>query len=210
VVTVRPLVVAIAATLALTFWSANMFGWGKWKSSLTGEWAAAESVALPYVKKHWSYKPEKVEPVARWPYLLQLDTNRRVLVHHGAVIEIGAGLSSLSSYFKDIKALERSLDVEALLDILDYFGAFPADIDASAYLRAPRAPESLRPRLERDDHGLRLVLSFEHVPKLPPGVGGPRNRDLLELERWTLTVPPDYRLAWTKETTTVKRPPELY
>lgn len=186
-----------------------MFGWGRKKSSLTGEWAAAERVVIPFMKKNWNYSPEKVEADQAWPFMLKLDGLRSVLVHHGAVVDMRAGLDALASYLKDIKALERKPDAAAMLEIVGYYGADPPNVQPIYRIDSSRAPEALRPHVEHDASGMRLIVFYQDPPRMPPGVGSSMPSDLMNVKRCTLTITPEYRASWSAETSTIKRPNEL-
>lgn len=191
-----------------------MFGWGRKRlvSSLTGEWAKAQEIALPWLKRHWRYRPKQVEAEQQWPYMLRFDTYRTVLVHDGDVIESGAGLEALAGYLRGIRFLEREdLDAELVLEIVGYFDAYGPDRYRTDYYQPrTRAPAELYPRLEVGADGAKLVLHYQNRIDAPPGVCVLRpDHAIYFLDRWTLTIPRDYALSWKSEYVELRRPPEF-
>jgi hypothetical protein len=202
-------VIAVLIAGVITFWSTDMFGWGKPKASLTGEWKKAEELALPWAKKNWDFKPSEVEADTRWPYMIRMDKSRYLLVHNGQVVEWRkGGVEALSGYLRDIKFLERKdIDADLLLNIIGYFDAYGPETYRSDYFRKPfRFPQELYPRVESDANGVRLILNYHRRIEMPTGVGGSRPSGFYYLARWTLTIPRDYHLAWRSENLDIKIP----
>jgi hypothetical protein len=127
------------------------------------------------------------------------------VVGDGKLMARGAGLGALTDYMKSAQLLQQTQATPAdLITLIYYFNAFPPKRSLDNLHRddSTISPE-LNPRLERGDFGARLVLNY-HVPLdtqhfQPP----PKTQDIV---RWTLAIPPDYALAWSKETLTVPRP----
>lgn len=201
--------VAVLAVGVVTLWSTDMFGWGKPKSSLTGEWAKAEEIALPWVKKNWNLKPKQVEADERWPYMLRFNPYQRVLVHKGQV-DAREGIEALGAYLSDIRFLDRKdVTADLVLDIVGYFAAYPSKSTGRTYFRPGiHAPTELYPRLERGADGVKVIVHYNHQDQMPSGIGGSRPGGLYFLDRWTLTIPRDYKLSWKSEYVEVPRPPE--
>jgi hypothetical protein len=204
-------IIAVLTLSAVTLWSTDMFGWGKRKSSLTGEWAKAEEIAVPWVAKNWKFKPTNVEPYERWPYMLRLGQLRWILVHNGKVIDQGGGIDALAEYLKDIHFLDRKdVDTDMVLEIVQYFDAYgPDSYRDSFFKKKTPAPTELHPRLEMGADGLKLILHYHNRIQLPNGAGGGRPEGRYYLDRWTLTIPRDYKLTWKSEYVELPRPKEF-
>ncbi len=113
----------------------------------------------------------------------------------------GKGLDAAGAYMRDVKLLTLSPSPRDMTTLLELFGALPP-LAPGAYA-APNQfynhtqHAELNPKLELGAGGGKLVLHY-----MVPHRGGPTaNPNLRRVMRWTLTIPPDYKLSWREEET---------
>lgn len=123
------------------------------------------------------------------------------VVRGGKLLE-GKGLDAVGAYMRDVKLLALKPAVRDLTMLLDVLGALPP-IAPTGYVASPdqfynhtKNPE-LNPKLELGAGGGKLVLNY----LLPHRGGATPNANLRTVMRWTLAIPPDYKLSWREEET---------
>jgi hypothetical protein len=171
-------------------------------------WHAAEATARAhYRRKGWDVTD--VSRVESLPFLLRVGFSDGILdtlVFDGKVVAEKTGLSGLGAYLRASKFLERRVaDAEAFVRLLYYFDAFPKTTAQGGLYDLPEKP-ALLPKLSWRDDGAELVVHYVTSPASPPGFGGSRaNADVMTVEQWTLKIPRDYALAWTRRMIDVPR-----
>ena len=170
-------------------------------------WAEAEAV----VRKHLEKKRKKVtqlDPYRALPYLFSAaygGGGEHVLVSGGKVVT-ERGLPALSAYAERSGLAGRgdlaARDVLHLVEVLEAYPPVKGYAAPPGYYRNPKpdAPLSpLNPQLAREGGALRLQLHY--IIGTPPGPGGgsPSDAGVTHLGRWTLTLAPGAKAAWTEE-----------
>jgi hypothetical protein len=171
-------------------------------------WHAAEATAREHYRaKGWEVT--EIERVPAVPFLLHVgfaDGVLDTLVFDGKVVDEKTGVDGLARYLRASGFLQaRAADVDAFLRLLYYFHAFP-DTAATGGLYDLKDKPALLPKLHWHDGGADVVVYYVASSASPPGFGGSRaNAGVLTVEEWTLKIPRDYALAWSRRMIEVPR-----
>jgi hypothetical protein len=166
--------------------------------------SAADEVIITkhYEKKGWG-KPLEIVTFEHVPgmYAVEFsDGGDYGVIRDGKILE-GKGLDAAGAYMRDVKLLTLSPSPRDLTTLLEIFGALPP-LAPGAYASPDQfynydKHTALNPKLELGPAGGKLVLNY-----LVPHRGGAiANANLARVMRWTLTIPPSYKLAWREEET---------
>lgn len=171
-------------------------------------WHAAEATARAHYKaKGW--EATDVTRIASLPFFFEVgfsDGLLDTLVLDGKVVDEKTGLPGLTAYLRASKFLERhAADAPAFLRLVQYFQAQPSAAPKGGIYDLKDKPELL-PKLSWHDGVAEFVVSYVVSPASPAGLGGTRaDASKMTVEQWTLKVPRDYALAWSKRVVEVAR-----
>ncbi|MEJ7597637.1 MAG: hypothetical protein WKG01_06985 [Kofleriaceae bacterium] len=175
-------------------------------ASKKGSTMSAETEAVltkHYETKGWG-KPLEVITYDQLPGFYQAefaDGGDYLVIVDGKVLG-KKGLDAASAYMKSVDLLGKAaLEAKDLTKLLLVLEALPK---VSGYASPDQfydyaAHPQLNPTLTRAVDGAKLVLHY----LIPRRAGAPAKPQLLDLKRWTLSIPRSYKLAWTEEATTL-------
>jgi len=166
--------------------------------------AADEAIITKhYEKKGWGELLEIVtyEQVPGMYAVEYSDGGEYGVLHRGKILE-GKGLGAAGAYMRDVKLLSLHPSPREMTTLLEIFGALPplapgAYAAPNQFYNNPDKHSVLNPKLELGPGGGELVIHYVVMPR----AGAPANANLRRVVRWTLTIPPDYKLAWREEET---------
>lgn len=177
-------------------------------------WKKAEALVIKYLGKRHK-KVEVAEKLERWPYVFWMyvdDSEHRYEVVVGTKRFTKRGNRGLRAYLKATKALGPDgksplPKVGQLTELLGALAAYPPvskklGLEPDAFVSSSQEPAALRPVLNRTDKGAwKLTLNYLVEAALLRG-GSRRGPKVRRVERWHLTIQPNYKLRWTKEEAT--------
>jgi len=153
-----------------------------------------DAVIKAYYKQHGWGEPVQIKPIARVPGLYDVEGESKLLLQGGRVVE-GGGLPAFTSYLRATKlAIKPPLERADVLELVAAFDAYP---DIAAYDRRGHISggkhATLEPKLAFDGTGGHLILHY-----WVPVTAGPA-RPVVPVDRWTLDLASDGKLAWRTE-----------
>ena len=172
-------------------------------------WKQAEHLARKY-REAMGDKIASVERLKPLPYFVRIGFETEygsvyVLVWDGKVID-QTGTPVLIEYLRASRFLtRRDVDTELFHDLMSTLRADPpAGRNVGYYSDTSTRPEWCPHLIWDADGGARFVLHYV-VGSTPPFGGSRANADEIEVEEWTLRIPPSYDIVWTKHTFTAHR-----
>jgi len=161
------------------------------------------TITKHYEQKGWG-KPLEIVTFEHVPgmYKVEFSDGGDYGVIRGDKLLEGKGLDAAGAYMRDVKLLTLSPSARDLTTLLEIFGALPplapgAYAAPTQFYNHTDMHTVLNPKLELGPAGGKLVLNY-----MVPHHGGPTaNANLRRVVRWTLAIPPDYKLAWREEET---------
>jgi hypothetical protein len=154
-----------------------------------------ELIKAHYAKKNWAVT--KTIPYQHLPglYVVHHLGIQSVLVHEGKVVE-DKGIAVAAKYAKAIDLRSRTgATADDVIALLTTIGALPDRSNPEDYVHTSNTGlPKLRPVLD-----LRAGTLVIYYFSLPSGGGAHSNANELMVARYTLSIPPDYKLAWSSK-----------